>query len=60
VRFAVDGLSDEHRSVIVLRDIEDMSYAEIATVLDIPLGTVRSRLHNARAALAARLTGWIR
>ena len=44
-------LDDEHRAVIVLRDIEGMDYAQIAEVLGTELGTVKSRLSRARAAL---------
>lgn len=44
-------LDDAQRSVVVLRDIEGMSYAQIASVLDIELGTVRSRLSRARTKL---------
>ena len=44
-------LSHEQRTVVVLRDIEGMNYAEIAAVLDIELGTVRSRLSRARGNL---------
>jgi RNA polymerase sigma-70 factor, ECF subfamily len=56
VRTAIEGLAAEPRSVLLLREIEGLSYEEIASVLAIPLGTVRSRLHNARVALAERLT----
>ena len=48
---ALIGLDEAHRSVIVLRDIEGMSYARIAEVLDIELGTVRSRLSRARSKM---------
>lgn len=48
---ALIGLDEAHRSVIVLRDIEGMSYARIAEVLDIELGTVRSRLSRARGKM---------
>ncbi|MHC4610986.1 MAG: sigma factor-like helix-turn-helix DNA-binding protein, partial [Planctomycetota bacterium] len=44
-------LDDEFRSVIVLRDIEGFDYGQIAEVLDIAPGTVKSRLHRARLAL---------
>jgi len=44
-------LDDEHRAVLVLRDIEGMAYAEIAETLDVRLGTVKSRLSRARANL---------
>ena len=46
-------LSPEHRSCLVLREIEGLDYKEIAQILRIPLNTVRSRLKRARAAMAA-------
>ena len=48
-------LSEGHRLVLVLRDVQGMSYEEIAETLGIELGTVRSRLHRARTDLKARL-----
>lgn len=48
---ALGKLDEQHRTVVVLRDIEGMSYAEIAEALEIELGTVRSRLSRARANL---------
>jgi RNA polymerase sigma-70 factor (ECF subfamily) len=48
---ALAELSDELREVVIMRLIEDMSVEEVATALDIPTGTVKSRLHNALAAL---------
>ena len=48
---AVERLSPMHRAVIVLREVEDLSYDEIAEELDISIGTVMSRLHNARKKL---------
>lgn len=53
---ALDTLDDGHRSIIVLRDIEDLDYEEIAGILDLPRGTVKSRLHRARAQLARALS----
>lgn len=47
----LDRLSDEHRAIVVLRDIEGLSYREIAEVLSIPSGTVMSRLYRARRQL---------
>lgn len=43
------GLSPAHRTVLVLRDIEGLSYEEIAAVAEMPLGSVKARLHRARA-----------
>jgi len=50
----MSALPEEHREVLVLREIEDMDYREIAAVTNIPIGTVMSRLARARAALKAR------
>lgn len=47
----LERLSDEHREVIVMRELQAMSYDEIAAVLDVPRGTVESRLHRAREHL---------
>ena len=48
---ALDTLSEYHRRIIMLSDLEGLSYREIAETLDIPMGTVMSRLHNARKRL---------
>ena len=53
---ALRTLSDEYRLPVVLRDVADLDYAEIAAVLDIPPGTVRSRIARGRAALAKVLS----
>jgi RNA polymerase sigma-70 factor (ECF subfamily) len=55
VQRALDGLSPDFRAAVVLCDIEGLSYEEIATVLDIKLGTVRSRIHRGRAQLRTAL-----
>jgi len=52
---ALETLSDSHREIVRLRYFADLSYAEIAEALSIPSGTVMSRLHHARQALAATL-----
>jgi RNA polymerase sigma-70 factor (ECF subfamily) len=57
---AIAALPEKFKSVVVLRDIEDMPYEEIAEVLAIPIGTVRSRLHRARSILFSRLKGYAR
>lgn len=51
VQRAMQALDPEHREVIVLRDIEDLSYEEIAEITGVELGTVKSRLHRARLQL---------
>jgi RNA polymerase sigma-70 factor, ECF subfamily len=48
---ALNRLSHEHREVLVLKDIEGMKYEEIAEILGVPIGTIRSRLHRARMEL---------
>lgn len=55
IKQAIDGLSDIFREIIVLRDIEGFSYQECADILDIPIGTVMSRLYRARRLLQEEL-----
>ena len=55
VRTAVSDLPEPGRTALILREYGDLSYAEIAATLDIPIGTVMSRLHNARRRLAQEL-----
>jgi len=55
VRAVVRRLTPQHRLALRLRDVENMSYDEMSRALGVPVGTVRSRLHNARAALARAL-----
>ena len=52
---AIAELPDERRIVVVLRDLEGLAYEEIAEALDLPVGTVRSRLHRARLDLKDKL-----
>jgi RNA polymerase sigma-70 factor (ECF subfamily) len=52
---ALNRLDDEFRLLVTLRDIEDMDYRQIAEVLEVPVGTVKSRLHRARCALREEL-----
>lgn len=52
---ALDELPEEFRTAVVLRDVADLDYAEIADVLDIPIGTVKSRLARGRRMLADEL-----
>ena len=53
-------LAEPYRTTLILRDLEDMSYEEIAEVLEISLGTVKSRLTRGREALRQRLTPYVR
>ncbi|ARP80856.1 RNA polymerase sigma factor RpoE [Bordetella genomosp. 9] len=55
VNAAIQGLPEELRTAIVLREIEGMSYEDIAQSMGCPIGTVRSRIFRAREAVAARL-----
>ena len=48
---ALATLPEHHRIVVILSDLEEFTYAEIASTLDVPIGTVRSRLARARSAL---------
>ena len=52
---AINDLPDEFREVVVLSDLEELPYADIAAALDIPVGTVKSRLFRARRILQGRL-----
>lgn len=55
VNEAIEALSDDLRQAITLREIEGLSYEEIAAVMNCPIGTVRSRIFRAREAIAERL-----
>ncbi|MFT7127772.1 MAG: RNA polymerase sigma-70 factor (ECF subfamily), partial [Pseudoalteromonas tetraodonis] len=52
---AIDALPEDLRTAIVLREIEGMSYDEIADVMECPIGTVRSRLFRAREAIDTQI-----
>jgi RNA polymerase sigma-70 factor (ECF subfamily) len=56
---AVASLSRKHRIAFLLRELEDMSYEEIAEATDCPVGTVRSRLHRARQELQEKLSFYL-
>ena len=55
LKAALENLQEEYQMVLLLWAVEDLSYKEIAEVLDIPIGTVMSRLHRARQKLSAQL-----
>ena len=57
VRLGLDELPMPLKEVIVLCELEEMTYDQAALILAVPIGTVRSRLHRAKARLAARLRG---
>ncbi len=53
---AMDQLSSEHREILILREMEEQNYETISEILELPVGTVRSRLHRARLQLKELLT----
>ena len=55
VREEIAKMPEQEKEIIVLRDIQELSYEEISSILDLPLGTVKSRLNRARIALKSRL-----
>jgi RNA polymerase sigma-70 factor (ECF subfamily) len=59
LREAVAALPEDRRIVVVLRDLEGLSYEDVAEILGLPLNTVRSRLHRARLDLKAKLERWL-
>jgi len=60
VTFAVNSLPVDFRAVILLCDVEGFTYEEISKIIDIPIGTVRSRLHRARNMLKEKLAAYAR
>ena len=58
VQRALNHLSEQDAAIILLRDLHDIPYEEVAGLLDIPVGTVKSRLHRARQALKAKLSAY--
>lgn len=60
VLHAIDNVPDTFREIVVLCDVEGFSYKEIASIMDIPMGTVMSRLHRGRKILRGELTVYAR
>ena len=58
IQQAISLLSEEHREVVVLREFEQLSYEQIATALQVPRGTVESRLYRARLEMRKNLSGY--
>ena len=52
---ALDSIPEDFRTVVLLCDVEDFTYEEIANMLDVPIGTIRSRLHRGRNLLKTQL-----
>jgi RNA polymerase sigma-70 factor (ECF subfamily) len=55
VKQAIQELDPQHRAVVLLRHVEELSYEEISGITGLPIGTVKSRIHRGRSALAERL-----
>ena len=59
VHQALDGLSPDHRDVVILHELQDLTYRECADILQVPVGTVKSRLSYAFRRLRERLGGYV-
>ena len=57
VQAALAALSEEHRTILVLREVDGCAYEQIAEILNLPIGTIRSRLYRARLQLRDQLQG---
>ena len=55
IQKAISELEEEHRLILILRDIQGISYDDIASIVGLPLGTVKSRLHRARMSLKEKI-----
>ncbi len=56
IRLALEHLPEEYRTVLILKEIENFKYEQIAEIMEVPLGTIRSRIHRARLLLRESLT----
>jgi RNA polymerase sigma-70 factor, ECF subfamily len=59
VHGALDGLSPEHRNVVILHELQELTYSECASILNVPIGTVKSRLYYAFCALRRTLAAYV-
>ncbi|HEX5657810.1 MAG TPA: sigma-70 family RNA polymerase sigma factor [Polyangiales bacterium] len=59
IQAALDTLPEHHRQVILLREVEGLSYEEIAKIMDVPKGTIMSRLFHARRKMQRALAGYV-
>jgi RNA polymerase sigma-70 factor (ECF subfamily) len=59
IQRALNTLAADHRAVVVMKDLDGLRYEEIAQILGVPVGTVRSRLHRARSELRERLRHYV-
>lgn len=57
---ALDAIPEEYRTVLILSEVEEFSYQQIADILNVPIGTVRSRLNRARSKLQILLTDYVK
>jgi len=60
IQQAINSLPEKFREVIIFRDIQELSYEEISTILKIPLGTVKSRVNRGRLKLQEKLVGYLK
>lgn len=59
IQEAIGSLDDDYHRVVVLRDVDGLAYEEIAAILEIPVGSVKSRLHRARLVLREKLKAYL-
>ena len=59
LQYALDSLPEDFRKMVVLRDIEQLSYDEISEKLDVPMGTVKSRINRGRAQISHKIKNYV-